>query len=297
MPYNKITLYPNIKYNYMTYTEQTPDSRAIEIMNDKFVEPTFGTIPDVKIACKFETDLQSSVIEGLTEPMIGWQVYRKKYGASRSELIAQVPPPQIFLNDYFCSNNTKYSYTVIPVTESKLGISLQSEAYTTDWWNYALISIKKDKNGNYSPTEIWTFDYNLTSTTIEHTLDVTVQRNFTRTPKISKGQSNFLSMGVTALLGGVNCEDGKYHETQELLEKWQEFVAKDELCLWKDRKGALKLGKITDGVNEKIQDETKEQLTSISFNFTEIGTGLIPSVYTINEEEYNVLNTISNIGV
>lgn len=292
MGYNKITLFPDVKYDYLVLKKGTPNQSEIDIMNSPTVKPNFGTLPNSLIVSPFTDSLISSLVAGLVNPLIAWAVYRQKKGDKRLYLVAEVERSQLFIIDYLCSNQTEYNYIVVPVTSQELGISLESKPITTDWWNYSLTGLQEISNGIYSPTQIWTFDYNLTSTEIVQNTDVTQFKTFTKYAKVSKGESNYQTMGISCLLGGIKCEETEYMESMSLLEKWQEFVAKDILCLWKDRKGSLKIGKIIENPSSKYIDETTQQATTISFNFVETASTQDISVYGIEDKVYNELENI-----
>jgi hypothetical protein len=133
------------------------------------------------------------------------------------------------------------------------------------------MGIKEIKQNVYAPTTIWTFDINLTSTEIIQNTDVATFRTFSRTPKVVRGDSNYQTMGISCLLGGILCHNRQYFEHQTVLQDWQKFIAETDLYVWKDRKGMIKLGTIDANPSSKYMDESVEQPTTITFNFIETG--------------------------
>ena len=65
--------------------------------------------------------------------------------------MAEVEKEQLFLLDYLCSNKKKYVYFVIPVTENEIGISLQSDAVSPNWYDYSITGLTEIGENIYVP--------------------------------------------------------------------------------------------------------------------------------------------------
>lgn len=293
MGYNKIRLFPSIKYDYLIFLRNIASNAEIEKHYDSEYIPDWDDFSEPGIIAQFTNDLNSSIVSGLIDPAIGWLVYRRKVNETRSHLVAELPALQFFVKDYVVADQTQYIYDIVVLTENEMGVSIRSNPIKTDWLNYSITSIKQIGENMYQPSQVWLFDLNLTSTDIAQNIDITTYNTFTKYPKVSKGESNYQTMGITALVGGMKCVGQEYREPIELLEAWQEFVATSDLCIWKDYKGAMKLGQISDGSSSKYVDGViGNQPTHITFNFIETQDISNIRVYSFEEKFYNMQKTI-----
>jgi len=267
--YKEITLYPNVSYRYLATSATKLLDCELKEINSLATDPTWNDIPGAVFLADYSANIDSKSAVSALYGLKGWRVYRGKEGSSLREFVAELGADSCGVEDYMCANQRGYTYYVVPVIGNKLGQPIKSNKIKTNWWNYSLTGFKADARGYYVPYIIWLFDCNLTSTQITQNLDTTTFRTFTQRPKLSKGKSNYQTMGINALLGSVSYVSNKYEEDMDLLEKWQEFVGECDLCIWKDRKGAIKIGTIYDNPSAQYIDEISDQPTQISFTFVE----------------------------
>lgn len=271
MAYNNIKIFGKQRVDYLIQTNSVLSDEDIEsTMGPEFM-PDFNTFSDsINIMAPYTNDIVSSVISGLTEPLIGWQIYRRDSNNSFLKKIAEVDKESLGIVDYLTANQTNYEYYVIPVTEKQLGIILKSGSVKTCWWNWCLMSIKNVSDNIFIPDEIWTFDNNLSSGDIISNTDKTIYQNFTQYPKFSVGESNYISGNISCLLGNVDCKTNTYNETVEMMNAWKKFCISEKDMILKDRKGNMYKVVITDN-SSKFLDESSLQPSTISFSFTECG--------------------------
>lgn len=271
MSYRSIKIYGNQKVDYLIETRERLTDEEVESTMPREFMPDFDTFKDkINIMAPYTYNIVSSTISGLTEPLIGWQVYRSKKGDSVLYKVADVYKNVLGITDYLVTNRTEYVYYVIPVTESKLGITFISSAVKTNWWNWCVMSIKNVSGNVFIPEEIWTFDNNLTSGNIIHNIDKSVYTNFTKYPKVSAGESSYISGSISCLLGDVDCKTNTYIEPVEKMEAWRKFCASDNEIILKDRKGSMYRVAITENSSE-FMDEIGVQPSIISFSYVECG--------------------------
>ena len=288
MAYNGIVLFDDVKYNYLVVKKGSATQEELTNFKKPDYVPKWEEVSRAMILANFDNTLVSSYISGLPKQFDSWAVYRQKIGDKVQKFVGKVERNRLFIIDYLVGNQTEYIYYVIPETTGEMGVSMQSPIIKTDWWNYSLTGLKQIGDNVYVADKVWLFDFNVVSTEIVQNTDVSVFKTFTRIPKISKGLNNYQTMGISCLLGGVNSATEKYEDDIALLQDWQNFVAEDILCLWKDRKGSIKVGVVTDSPNAKYTDETTEQITTITFNFVE--TKDIDDISVYNSQD----NIISN---
>lgn len=268
--YQKITLYSNAKYNYLAASATRLQQCDINKINALKDDPTWSDVPGAFLLANFDTNLVSNSGDDTEiKELRGWRIYRQKNNENIRQFVGEIGYSANGIEDYVCANQTSYTYYAYPIVANKIGQPIKTSEFKTDWWNYSLTGFKKNSFGDYEPYSTWLFDCNLTSTQVTQNLDITKFNTFSRVPKISKGKNNYQTMGITALLGGINYDKNDYEEGMDLLEAWQEFVGECDLCLWKDRKGAIKVGTIYDNPTAQYIDEVSKQPTQISFTFVE----------------------------
>lgn len=291
--YHKITLYPGVKYKYLAASAARLEQCEINKINSLNGELEWSDIPAAFLLANYSKTIDSVTPDEFIDDLTGWRIYRQRRGSNIREFVGEIDSSNCGIEDYMCANQTSYTYYIYPIINNKIGHPIKTSEKDTDWWNYALIGFKQDTNGVYSPYMTWLFDCNLTSAQIVQNLDITKFGTFSRTPKISKGQSNYQTMGVVALLGGISYEKNQYVETMDALETWQQFVGECDLCIWKDRKGAIKIGTVIDNPTAQYIDEISKQPTQIAFNFVETADTSDFKVFTsISPYSANIINKL-----
>lgn len=272
MAYNKIKIFGKQTVDYLIQLSSAATEEEQSAANDKNFIPDFNTFPGkINIMAPYTGNVISSVISGLTEPLTGWQIYKGRPNDSFIKKVADVGKDILSITDFLVANQTPYIYYIIPVTDKQLGIVLESDEVKTNWWNWSLMSIKNISDNVYAPEEIWTFDSNLSSGTISHNVDKTMYKNFTKYPKFSIGESDYISGTVSCLISNVDCKTGKYEDTVDMISAWREFCVSDKDMILKDRKGNMYKVVITDN-SVDFADESIEQMTTITFTYVECGS-------------------------
>lgn len=271
--FHTIKLYPNVKYKYLAASATRLKKCEIDNINSINRVLSWSDIPGAFLLVNYGTEINSKTPDNYINNLVGWRIYRQKASENTLQFVSETGELACGIEDYMCANQTPYTYYVYPIINNgisqSIGQPIKTDKVKTDWWNYGLIGFKKGEYGNYEPYATWLFDCNLTSTQIVQNLDITKFSTFLKTPKISKGKSNYQTMGVTALLGGISYKSNRYEENMDLLETWQDFVGECDLCIWKDRKGSIKIGTIFENPSAQYIDVISEQPTQISFMFIE----------------------------
>lgn len=294
MAYNEIVIHGNQTVDYLVVLKHETIQDEIDEANAISYEPTWDDFDDTEILCTFDGDFVSSYITGLTSPLSGFIVYREKVGENRRHIVTSVSASTTSVIDYLVKNNTTYKWYVFPKTYDELGISMASAETTSNWWNWSLTSyeeIDESHEGFYIAENVWQFhmglDAPLSSSDIIQNIDKTQIKTFSRFPKVSCGDSDYLSGSITCLLGDVNCTTQQYEDNIDLLNAWYDFVSSGKPCILKDIKGQAYLVSISDNTS-KYMDDVLEQPVTISFSFIQTGTIDNISVYAFEEDEIEV---------
>lgn len=174
------------------------------------------------------------------------------------------------LLDYSIRNRTTYQYVIFAVTSDYMSNAITLPPVTTRWdcWSIAnIIDTKTDGVYSIDTNSIWAFNTNLTSGGYTQNIDTYTYDNFTQFPKISKGEKNYYTGTLTAYLN--NIQSMPYHDTVEMQDKFCEFINSSNLKLLKDRKGNCLIVQTT-GNSFTVQDNAREQMITVSFNFTQV---------------------------
>ena len=273
MSYNKITIYDNASYGYVVESREILPDSDIEIMDQLQETPTWNTLGKdaFSILANFNNKLSSSYIEGITEKLTGWSIYRKEENDSIFEFVSEVEVDVLEFKDPLVGNGKKYIYYVFPNTENMVGVSLTSESITIDnQWKYSLIGLSEEETNVFVATDFWNFSLSIETGTINQNLDITEYETLQKHNKISKGSHNSLDMSITCLLGDINSESGEYDSSLEKLNAWRKFCVNSDKCIWKDRSGDIRIVSIVGNPSTDIADETSEQVQTVGFTVKEV---------------------------
>lgn len=284
MSYCAIKLNPNVSYDYLYVNNDALSEEEINTFNSPNYIPTWHSTKNPIIVAQFNNNLKSSMIGGLSSPLVAWAVYRQKIGEQRQHLVAEVSKDQLSLIDYMCSNYNEYAYYVVPITQNERGISLKSDIVVPEWNEYSITGLKEINTNIFIPTEIWTFRCNLNPSEEIHNTSVKVIETFSKYPKIICGDKNYQSMGLSCLLEDMDCNTvGIDPKNQiELYQKWINFVSGGNICLYKDIKGILKIGFIMENSTSADTENIFNFPSTISFQFIETSSTDKISVYNSN---------------
>lgn len=281
LKYNKVAISGDGIYDYGWIHKGADTLEEIEAtLTYTYSPPEWDS--DTYFLANFNNTINAGNISSIDSDVLYWQVYRQKEGESVLHFVAKVPAQQFSLYDFGVKNNTTYKYILFAETDNRISSPFQQEGYVnTNWWNWALIGLEKsstDEGLYYADDEnIWLFDTEVTSGALEQNLDKYVINNFTRFPKISSGTKNYLTGTLSAYLSNPNY--ARYEDTIEQYNNFIDFIADENPKLLKDRKGNAWIVATTAN-NMQYIDKSSEQITNITFDFTQL----------------NNLNDISIIG-
>lgn len=214
--------------------------------------------------------------------------------------------------DYGVYNNEYYDYVVILkqkdlTTDSHLGnmeYTYSESRCKTSFNGWILVDIEKDDNSNsyYVSDQVWNFKYNLESQDLTQNTSVSKWDTLGKYANVYIGQKNYISSGLTCLLGDVGTyytyngdtfkeNFGYFEQTSESVNyddihniisneiltnnidkylSWKTFNNNGNPKLLKDYKGNMWIVQIMENPTVKNADNSQEQVYTISFNWVEI---------------------------
>lgn len=214
--------------------------------------------------------------------------------------------------DYGVYNNEYYDYVVILkqkdlTTDSHLGnmeYTYSESRCKTSFNGWILVDIEKDDNFNsyYVSDQVWNFKYNLESQDLTQNTSVSKWDTLGKYANVYIGQKNYISSGLTCLLGDVGTyytyngdtfkenfgyfeqpyESVNYDDIHNIISNeiltnnidkylsWKTFNNNGNPKLLKDYKGNMWIVQIMENPTVKNADNSQEQVYTISFNWVEI---------------------------
>lgn len=211
--------------------------------------------------------------KGMTQEALGYKfdIYRNEIGSSKLVPVYKTRTGQLSIVDYNVRNQKEYQYYVFKEDDDVSSKASVSNSVKTCWWDYAVIGmdLEDDDNKIYrvSSSDVWLFQSNIASDTTIQNFSKTTYQTLTSYPTVSMGKSNYASGSFSGLIGRVGSKG--YEEDAILLEKWNDFCVNPQLKLYKDRKGHKYIVDIVNS-SSNIADETREQATTVTVNWTQI---------------------------
>ena len=200
--------------------------------------------------------------------------------------------------DYNVSNNTQYEYVLLI---NKVNISsndnydsmkyyLIKNEHFVKYDSWSMIDIGENVyNVYYTISDLWKFRYNLESNDITINNSVTLYNTLSKYPQFGYGKQSYVSSGLSCLLGdvgvyqnytscGIQKKDGYYEkDVQDLYSnnitkylKWKQISDNDNMKLLKDIKGNRWIVRINEKPSVKNDDNSQEQIYTISFEWSEV---------------------------
>lgn len=276
LSYDNVTVYGNAKIDYMWITNVTETTNFINtVLNNYTYQPVWdGT---TVLLAPYNENINAGSVISLDETILSWVIYKRTKTDNVLTYVATIPAFQTTVVDYNVQIDQSYQYVIFAITENLISAPLASENYTSAAWDgWSIVDLSKstdfaDNDIYYVNSDnIWRFTTSLTSNALVQNLDKYEIDNFTQFPKVSSGQKNYYTGGITTFLN--NTSNGVYSDTISLQTQFREFVNNGNIKLLKDRKGNAMFVDTT--TNEfQYKDESQEQITSVTFTFTQVDAG------------------------
>lgn len=262
----KVILNSNITFDFIHLEEISDENK--DIFTDKYI-PHLNNSTRALISF----DNGNKNCESIISSAFGYSfsVYRQRVGSSKIIPVGKVSQGSLSVMDYNIGNKKTYKYLVYKEDDNYSTDANESLPITTNWWNWSIAGLKRAGDNSYKvdTDNIWIFELNIESADDVLNLSQTTYNNLTRYPRISYGNGNYKTGGLTCLIGNIT--NNKYVDTADMYDAWTEFCGTPSPKLLKDRKGHTLLVGIN-ASSSKIQDETVEQARTLTFNWTEIGS-------------------------
>lgn len=269
---NNVKLYNNIKLDFFHIEDAAGDN--LNIFNNVRFIPVLNNYSRFLVTF----DDGTTTAQGIADEALGYtfSIYREVEGTNNLIYVARLDEGSLSVTDYGVVNNTNYRYYIFQEDDSAVSEAVISNNVQTCWWDWSLADlIPSDEDNLYyvDDSNIWKFDLNLSSASMTNTMSTTVYDSLAQYPKVSVGNTNYSTGGITCLLGSIS-RDGSsaltYQEPAVLMDLWKAFCSNGRMKLLKDRKGNAYLVAITSN-SSQIDDILSEQPNTITFNWVQVG--------------------------
>lgn len=239
---------------------------------DPTVLPEWDT--DTKILATFQNTLSAGNANASSE-VVGWLVYRLDEDKTSLRFIRQNEPERNYLVDYSARNMVSVEYYVFPSFETEIGLPNVSDPFTPSWWSWDLIVCDKYGNDAYYVDRIHKFDLDVSSGQIINNTATSILYNFTQYAKLQVSNTNYWSGQLSALIGNCGIT---YRDTVEQMNAIKALSNDGKDKFLKDRKGNFWKVRISNPVQEQINDIYVEQAVKVTLTWMEIGSSELSSV-------------------
>lgn len=259
-------------YDYIWFKNGVKTQSEINTVNNFFYIPVFDV--NTIMLANFNGNPNAGNIDSVSGIIRNWLVYRKEKDSVTLTFVASIPASEISITDYNVLLGQEYEYVIFAETDNEISNAITGKgSIKAQWEGWSLIDLNnQQENGLYtvSADDVWLFNTNFSSSDIEQNLNKYIYENFTQFPKVSTGQKNYISGGITAFLSNITRESPQYRDTAQMMQDFGNMIANGHPKLLKDRKGnAWVVDTQSNGFN--YIDESYEQIVTVGFNFIQIG--------------------------
>ena len=215
--------------------------------------------PDVYLICEFNGGISGGNVENITSKVKKWLLYRGLQGASSMKLVSVLEANETFFKDFTASKTHNYQYRLFAQTENEMSVPMDTNVVYCNYFGWFLID--EENQVAYS------FGNNLEDTTISQVEDVTEYSTNKRFSVHSRGNMDYLSGSVTAVVTD-NCS--AQIQTVEHLEELRNFILSDCPKIVKDNKGRAFYAFVDGYTESDVFNGADGDFKYITFNFKEI---------------------------
>lgn len=239
----------------------------------------------------YTIDLLADFVNGLeggtsTSVGEGFRIYRTESGSDSLKEIASVPATVTEVKDYGIKSGKTYQYYfyAYDANGAFMGV-IESAALTTAFDQYTLLATEySETDGCYHVVKAYRFYANISAMSVSNNNSPEFALNYTRYPTKFRSSANYASGTLEGLIGEVNAAYEEYHDDAELIAELNELSTSDYTLFLKDMKGFLRLVTVGGAIMQTSAINTREQQTTISLPWIEIGDASTVSVIQTPED-------------
>lgn len=240
----------------------------------------------------YTVDLLADFVNGLeggtsTSVGEGFHIYRTESGSNALKEIVSVPATVTEVKDYGIKSGRTYQYYfyAYDANGAFMGV-IESAPLTTAFEQYTLLATEyRETDGCYHVVKSYRFYANISAMSVANNNTPEFALNYTRYPTKFRSSANYASGTLEGLIGDVNVAYEEYYDDAALITELNELSTSDYTLFLKDMKGFLRLVTVSGAITQTSAINTREQQTSISLPWTEIGDAGSVSVIQTPEDD------------
>lgn len=214
------------------------------------------------ILALFNNTTAGGNIEGITNPITNWLLYRQDTNESKLVFLAELDVEEIEFEDFKALLDKNVRYYLFAKNDTEMGTPLISNYVDTTYWGHFLI----DEDNGIS----YRFNLNSSSSANSYEDDFTEYNTNTKYKTVSHGSRNALKKSIGAVLHDESdCDD--VIQSNDLLEEFRDFIITDGSKLYKDKRGRIYRVETHSHSGSQLNENISDQVVVTNFSIVEVG--------------------------
>lgn len=243
MGYSKVEIFGGANVNYLHTRSYAANSAEIDqVEANGLYLPEWDR--DTAMLASYQNSLDASSISIDEGSVVEYKVQRLDV---RENIMYHITDTsEIRLQDYNVSSGQEYRYYIFPmitINDAKtLGAPIITDVVTPEWSGCTIVGLAETGRKNeYRVDEdnIWFFEADVEPDDYVLNMDKSFADGFGRFPKRNQGQKQYITGGMSALVGTVDCASSSIKGGISKVEKWEAFCHSPNLKLFKDVGGRI----------------------------------------------------------
>ncbi len=258
--YDKIQIYGSAKIDKCRCLNVNLTDEEVDALR---FQDSYTWTPQTLMLAEFNNTLAAGNIEGITNPITNWEIYRKEENETTFTLLKKVDLDVESFTDHRARAYRNYDYRVFAVNDTEISTPLDAPTVYTDWYHWSLTDEDSDT--------VYLFDLDLSSGQIGRVQDMTYyDSSFSKYTPQTFGQHDFIEGSISATGGSIDCSEAdSLNYSREYIETLGAFINNKKNKILKSRYGETWIVS-TSNFTYKHVDVLQRQLATINFTFRQV---------------------------
>lgn len=273
--YSKIEIFGNQDGNYMWSKKGTMTNDEINALIKSDMDNPSWDLNSILLA-KYQDSLIANE-SSLDGNIIGYKIQREDSNSETRINIGTFDSNETIIQDYSVGNRIESKYYIIPIVDDDgmqiYGDPVISDIVSTNYDGWSIVGLLPGNVKNeyiVDKNNIWYLDLNIEPEAYVLNTDKTFNDGFGRFSKSVSGSRMYLTSGLSALIGRVDCNGDYVDDNANRNKRFYKFCHSPNLKLLKDRKGNVLLVDIEPQPQITIDEHTIQQQSAVSIKFREM---------------------------
>ena len=260
------------------------DEQLTSISQNGVQSPSWNS--DTVLLASFKSGISADCFDDTYE-IIGYKVQRKNTKENKTYLVGNFTNTQTQIEDYNVANANLYQYIVTPILKveehEKIGTPIATEtiAASHDLWTIIDL-IPTDSKNMYraDKNNMWSFNCGIKSNPLKPNYQKHYSDGFGVFPKGFYSDVDYLTGGLQAYIGDIDCGGDYSFDDVKKIEKWRKFCNTGNLKLLSTPQGLIIPCDIQD-TSFEVEYDVENMPTTVSFSFIQLQDAENISVYDL----------------